>query len=74
MVYLDYIDLVVCCPRKAIELNHSLTHSLTGRRQAIICTNAGILSFGPSEKIFSEVLIKIQSFSFKKIYLKMSSA
>ena len=39
------------------------------RRQAIIWTNAGLWSIGP----FSEISIKIQSFSFTKMYLKMSS-
>ena len=43
------------------------------RRQAIIWTNAGILSIRPLETNFSEILIKIHTFSFKKIHLKMSS-
>ena len=45
-----------------------------GRHQAIIWTNAGILSIGPLETNFSENLIGIQTFSFKKMPLKMSSA
>ena len=45
-----------------------------GRRQAIIWTNAGILLIGPLETNFSEILIGIQTFSFKKMHLKMSSA
>ena len=45
-----------------------------GRRQAIISTNAGILLIGPSGTDFSEILIRIQTFSFKKMHLKMSSA
>ena len=44
------------------------------RRQAIIWTNAGILLFGPLETNFSEILIEIQTFSLKKIRLKMLSA
>ena len=44
-----------------------------GRRQAIIWTNAGILLIGPLGTNFSEILIEIQSFSFKKMHLKMSS-
>ena len=44
------------------------------RRQAIIWDNAGILLIGPLETNFSEILIKIQTFSLKKIRLKMSSA
>ena len=45
-----------------------------GRRQAIIWTNAGILLIGPWGTNFSEILIGIQAFSFKKMHLKMSSA
>ena len=45
-----------------------------GRRQAIICTNAGILLFSLIETNFSEILLKIHTFSFKKMHLKMSSA
>ena len=45
-----------------------------GRRQAIIWTIAGILLIGPLETNFSEILIGIQTFSFKKMHLKMSSA
>ena len=45
-----------------------------GRRQAIILTNAGILSIGPLRTNFNEILIGNQTFSFKKMHLKMSSA
>ena len=45
-----------------------------GRRQAIIWTNAGLLSIGPMRTYFSENLIKIQQFSLKKMHVKMSSA
>ena len=45
-----------------------------GRRQAIIWTNAGILLIGPLGTNFNEILIEIQTFSFKKMHLKMSSA
>ena len=45
-----------------------------GRRQAIIWTNAGILFIEPLGTNFSEILIVIQIFSFKKMRLKMSSA
>ena len=44
-----------------------------GRRQAIIWTKAGILSIGPLGTNFNEILIKIQTFSFKEMHLKMSS-
>ena len=45
-----------------------------GRRQAIIWTIAGIFFIGPLGTHFSEILIGIQTFSFKKTHLKMSSA
>ena len=45
-----------------------------GRRQAIIWTNAGILLIWPLGTNFSEILIEIQTFSLKKMRLKMSSA
>ena len=44
------------------------------RRQAIISTSAGILLTGPLGTNFSEILIEIQTFSLKKICLKMLSA
>ena len=43
-------------------------------RQAILWTNAGLLSIRTLRTYFSEILIKIQQFSLKKMYLKMSSA
>ena len=45
-----------------------------GRRQVIVWTNAGILLIGPLGTNFSEILIEIHTFSFKKMHLKMSSA
>ena len=45
-----------------------------GRRQAIIWTIAGILLIGPLGTNFSEILNGIQTFSFKKMHLQMSSA
>ena len=44
------------------------------RRQAIIWLNVGILLVGPLETNFSENLIEILTFSFKKMRLKVSSA
>ena len=44
-----------------------------GRRQAIICTNAGILLFGPLGINFSGILSGIHTYSYKKMRLKMSS-
>ena len=45
-----------------------------GRRQAIIWNNAGILSIGLLGTKFSQILIEILIFSFKKMGLKVSSA
>ena len=44
-----------------------------GRGQAIIWTNAGLLLIGPLGTHFHEILIKIHTFSFKKMHLKRSS-
>ena len=48
-------------------------NQLPGPHQAIIWTNAGILLIGPQRTNFSEILIEIHTFSFKKIHLNMSS-
>ena len=45
----------------------------SGRRQAIFWTNAGTLLIGPLGTNFSEILIDIDTFSLKKMHLKMSS-
>ena len=45
-----------------------------GRRQTIIWTNDGILLIAPLGTNLSEILIGIQTFPFKKMHLKMSSA
>ena len=44
-----------------------------GRHQAIIWTNAGMLLTGPLGANFSELLIRIQTFSLKKMRFKVSS-
>ena len=44
-----------------------------GRCQVIIWTNAGILLIGPFGTNFSEILIEIFTFSFRKMPLNMSS-
>ena len=41
-----------------------------GRRQANICTNAGILLIGPLGTNFSENLIEIYTFSFRKMHFE----
>ena len=45
-----------------------------GRRQAIIWTNAVILITRPIGTNVSEIFIGIQTFSFRKMHLKISSA
>ena len=45
-----------------------------GRRQAIIWTNDGLLLIGPLGTNFSEILIEILTFSFKKMRLEVLSA
>ena len=45
-----------------------------GRRQAIIWTNAALSLIGPLGTNFSEILIEILTFSFRKLHLKVSSA
>ena len=44
---------------------------MAGRRQAIIGTNAGILLIRLLGTNFNEILIEINTFSIKKIHLKM---
>ena len=48
--------------------------TIIDRRQAIIWTYAGILLIGTLGTKFSEILIEIRIFSFKKMGLKVSSA
>ena len=45
-----------------------------GRCQAMIWNNAGLLLIEPLGTNFSEIWIRIQTFSFKKMHLKMASA
>ena len=44
-----------------------------GRRQAIIWINAGVLLIWPLVTKFSEILIEIRTFWFKRMHLNMSS-
>ena len=44
-----------------------------GLHQAIICTNNVILLIRPLGTNFSEILIEIHTFAFRKMHLKMSS-
>ena len=57
----------VCVSKLAIIVSDDgLSHD---RRQAIIWTNAGILSIGPLGTNFNENLIEIYAFPFKKMHL-----
>ena len=47
---------------------------IIGRRQVIIWTKVGILLIWPLGINFSEIVIEINTFSFKKMHLKMASA
>ena len=58
-------NLAIICPDNGLS---------PGQHQAIIWTNAGILLIGPWGTNFSEISIGIQTFSFKKMHLNMSSA
>ena len=55
------------------SINGSDNGLLSSRRKDIIWTNDRILLIGSLETNFSEILIEIHTFSFKKMYLKISS-
>ena len=60
----------ICISRLTIIADNGLS---PGQHQAITWTNAGKLLIGPSGTNFSEILVKINTFSFRKMRLKMSS-
>ena len=62
------------CVGKLIIIIGSDNDLSPDRRQAIIWTNAGLLSIGPLRTYFSENLIKKQQLSLSKMHVKMSSA
>ena len=51
-----------------------VTHICVGKLTTINWTNDGILLIGSLGSNFSEILVGIQTFSIKKMHLKMSSA
>ena len=61
-------------PPNAAYMRRWAGSALPGWRQAIIWTNADILSIRPQGTYFNEILLEIQIFSFRKMHLKMSSA
>ena len=62
---------ICVCKLTIIRSNNGLSPD---RHQAIFWTNAGLLSIGSLGTNFSEILIKIQNFSFTKMHMKISSA
>ena len=70
----DTAPMALCfmyCKLTIISSDNGLS---PGLRQAIIWTNAGILLIEPLGTNFIEILIGIQTFSFTKMRMKMSSA
>ena len=72
--WLTHLDRVTHICVSDLTIIGSDTGLSPGRRQAIIRTNAGILLVRPLGTNFSEILIEILIFSFKKMRLKVSSA
>ena len=85
-IYIDVtqLDLIYVCPLThwghvthrwvtKLTINDSDNGLSPGRRQAVICTDAGILLIGHLGTTFSEIIIEIHTFSFKRIPLKMLS-
>ena len=67
----SWVTPICVCKLTIIGSDNGLS---PGRCQAIIWTSAGILLIGPSGTNFSEISIVIQTLSFRKMHLKMSSA
>ena len=63
--------VTLICVGKQLAIIGSNNGFSPGRHQAIIWTNAGILLIGTLGTNFSEVFIKIHTFPFKKMHLKM---
>ena len=57
-----------------LTINGSDNGLSSDRRQAVIWTNAGLLSIGSLRTYFNENLIKIQQLSLRIMHVKMSSA
>ena len=72
--WLTHWDRVTLICVSKLTITGSDNGSSPDRRQAIILTNARILLIGPLGTNFSEILIEILAFSFKKMRLKVSSA
>ena len=70
-ISVDSLRLHICISK--LNIISSDNGFCTGQYQAIIWTNAGILLTWPLGTNFSEMLIKIHTFSFKKMQVKMLS-
>ena len=68
--YLTHWDRVTHICVVKLTIMGSDNGLLPGRRQAIICTNAGILLIRPLGTNFSEIAIEVLTFSFTKIIWK----
>ena len=74
------LQRVINSLRPSDAYNASVQHTNIGsgnglspvQDQAIIWTNAAILSMRPKRAYFSEISFKIQKLSFKEMHLKMS--
>ena len=64
----------ICMPSVTEAIIGSDNGLSPGRHRVIIWTNAGISLIGPLGIRFSEILIEIHKFSFKKMHLNMLSA
>ena len=69
-------NIEICPSAYLIQRKYQLNYNGLSpvRHQAIIKTNVGILLIGPLGTNFSDILIEIHAFSFKKMHLKRSSA
>ena len=70
LTHLGRVTHICVCDITIVGSDNGLS---PGRRQAIIWTNAGILLIGPLGTKFSEILVEIHTFSFKKTHLKILS-
>ena len=70
LTHLGRVTHICVSKRASIVSDNGLS---PGRRQAILWTNAGILLIGTLGTNFSEILIEIDTFSFRKMHFKMSS-
>ena len=71
LTHWDRVTHICVSKLTTIGLDNGLS---PGWRQAIICTNAGIMLIRTLGTNFSEILCEIHSFPFSKMHLKMSSA